>query len=119
MTMKMIEGHFYRALDGDLWCCFETNGDKKRAKCVRKSDFRVAHFDFEGKPINNWVTPAHNDNRLMEDMTVYWESLNPTQQRLTDEIAVLKESNENLRAEVKGLLRKLNPQFEGQDDKVL
>lgn len=105
--VKMVEGHFYRSYDGNLWCCFKIDEMMKQAKCVRQSDSVVASFDFNGTQLS---PKFERGNTLMEDMTLYWESLCPERQRLTDEIAVLKESNENLRCEVRGLLRKLNPE---------
>jgi hypothetical protein len=50
--MKLKPGKFYVSRDGETWCCFRVNGERREhaeADCIRVSDCRVEYFYADGR----------------------------------------------------------------------
>jgi len=74
--MKLIPGHFYRSHDQSLWCCFKVNAQQEKhaqAHCVRVSDHRIEYFYLDGR----YDEKGEREHTLIEDMTEFWNSLQP------------------------------------------
>lgn len=76
MKVKLIPGHFYRSFDGQLWCCFKVDGSAKehcQAQCIRTSDDLIEYFYLDGR----YDEAGKREHTLIEDMTLFWDSLKP------------------------------------------
>ena len=52
MAIQLQPGRFYKARDGEIWCCFKVNLREPvhaQARCVQVSSDRVEYFFLDGR----------------------------------------------------------------------
>lgn len=79
--LKLIPGRFYRSYDQNIWCCYKVNGsaeEQAQAYCVRVRDSRLEYFYIDGR----YDDKGKREHTLIEDMSTFWESLQPNQKKI-------------------------------------